>query len=350
MGILYYLFTKQNEAFQEQCKLDGIAPADCSLMDKLLTDFTSCNFFWITMVLVTFTLSNVSRALRWNMLLKPLGYQPRLGNSFLIIIITYFINLFLPRAGEVARAGLISKYEGIPVEKAMGTIVLDRLLDVIMLLLIVGLTFLIEFDTLTSYLQGNMVEDGDPGGSLFQNPIVIGLGVAGLVGALLSFVFRKKIEQTAIFQKVKKLLIGFAEGLKTIGKLDSPLLFIGHTVFIWVMYFMMTYLCFFAFAPTAGLTPVAALMVFVFGTFGIVIPSPGGMGTFHFFVTEALKIYGIAPADAFSFANILFFSVQIGCNVVIGLLAFILLPIMNKDYTPKDYSQLANHSQETVNT
>ncbi len=348
MGILYYLFTKQNEAFQEQCKLDGIAAADCSLLDKLVTDFTSCNFFWILMVLVTFTLSNVSRAMRWNMLLKPLGYLPRLGNSFLIVIVTYFVNLFLPRAGEVARAGLISKYEGIPVEKAMGTIVLDRLLDVIMLLLIVGLTFLLEFDTLTNYLQEKMVDNGNEGGSLFQNPIIIGLGVVGLVAALVLFAFRKKIVDTAIYKKIVNLLIGFGEGLKTIGKLDRPWLFVFHTLFIWFMYFLMTYLCFFAFEPTAALEPLAALMVFVFGTFGIVVPSPGGMGTYHFFVTEALKIYEVAPADAFSFANILFFSVQIGCNIAIGLLAFILLPIMNKNYTPKDYSNLPDHQKEAL--
>jgi len=228
----------------------------------------------------------------------------------------------------------------------MGTIVLDRLLDVIMLLLIVGLTFLIEFDTLTNYLQEKMVDDGDASQSLFQNPIVIGLGVFGLFVALMLFVFRKRIEQTSIYKKIKKLLIGFAEGLKTIGKLDRPWLFVFHTFFIWFMYFLMTYLCFFAFEPTEALKPVAALIVFVFGTFGIVVPSPGGMGTYHFFVTEALKIYEIAPADAFSFANILFFSVQIGCNVVIGLLAFILLPIMNRNYTPKDYSNLPDHQDE----
>ncbi len=333
VGILYLLYTNQNEAYQAQCELDGIPLEECSLMDKLVTDFTSSNFFWILMVLVVFTISNISRAMRWNMLLHPLGYRPRLSNSFLIVVMAYFINLFLPRAGELARAGLISRYENVPVEKAMGTIVLDRLLDVLMLLLIVGLTFLLEFDTLVNYLTEKMVDDPEKG-SLFENPIIIGLGVAGVIGVLLLFLFRKKLEQTSIYQKIKKLLIGFAEGLKTIGKLENVGLFIFHTILIWVMYFLMTYLCFFAYAPTAGLGPLPALMVFVFGTFGIVVPSPGGMGTFHFFATEALKIYGVDPADAFSFANILFFSVQIGCNVVIGLMAFILLPLMNRNYKP----------------
>jgi len=336
MGILYLLYTNQNAAFQEQCKLDGIPLEQCSLMDKLVTDFASANLFWILMVLVAFTISNISRAIRWNMMMKPLGYQPRLINSFLIVIIAYFINLFLPRAGEIARAGMISKYESIPVEKAMGTIVLGRLLDVLMLLLIVGFTFLLEFETLTNYFQEKMTGEEEKG-SLFQNPIIIGLGVAGILGVGLLFVFRKKLETTKLYQKIKKLLIGFGEGLQTIRKVDNVGLFIFHTVMIWLMYFAMPYLCFFAYAPTANLSPVAGLMVFVFGTFGIVIPSPGGMGTFHFFAMEALQIYGVAAADAFSFANILFFSIQIGCNVVVGVLAFALLPLINRGYIPNKY-------------
>ena len=98
---------------------------------------------------------------------------------------------------------------------------------------------------------------------------------------------------------------------------------------------MMTYLCFFAYEPTAGLSPVAGLMVFVFGAFGIVIPSPGGMGTFHFLAIQALAMYGISGGDAFSFANILFFSVQLGCNVVVGIVALIILPIINQNYNPE---------------
>ena len=140
--------------------------------------------------------------------------------------------------------------------------------------------------------------------------------------------------QSAFFNKVLNVLRGFWEGIQSIMKLDRPLLFIFHSFNIWFMYFMMTYLCFFAFEPTAGLSPLAALMVFVFGAFGILIPSPGGMGTFHFLAIQALAMYGVSGGDAFSFANILFFSVQLGCNVIVGIVALILLPILNRDYKP----------------
>ena len=96
------------------------------------------------------------------------------------------------------------------------------------------------------------------------------------------------------------------------------------------MYFLMTYVCFFAFEPTAHLSATVALVVFVFGGWGIVIPSPGGMGTYHFLATTALGFYGIAGDDGFSWSNISFFTIQIGCNISVGLLALVLLPIINR--------------------
>jgi len=108
------------------------------------------------------------------------------------------------------------------------------------------------------------------------------------------------------------------------------LAFVFHSILIWFCYFAMTYVIFFAFKPTEHLGPVAGLVVFVFGTLGIVFPSPGGMGSYHFLVEEGLTLYGVGEADAFSFANIMFFSVQLFCNVLFGILALIILPIYNK--------------------
>jgi len=107
-------------------------------------------------------------------------------------------------------------------------------------------------------------------------------------------------------------------------------LFILHSVNIWLMYYLMTYFCFLSFALTAELSPVIALVVFVFGGWGIVIPSPGGMGTYHFLATTALGFYGISGDDGFSWSNISFFTIQLGCNVSVGLLALLLLPMINR--------------------
>ncbi|HFC00133.1 MAG TPA: flippase-like domain-containing protein, partial [Phaeodactylibacter sp.] len=141
--ILYYIFNNYNDAYIQQCALDGIPEADCNLLQKLKNDFWSVQPFWAFAAVSCFALSNLSRAMRWNLLLQPLGYQPKLYNSFFAVLITYFVNLFIPRMGEVARAAALNKAENIPVEKAMGTIVLGRIIDVIMLLLFIALAFLL---------------------------------------------------------------------------------------------------------------------------------------------------------------------------------------------------------------
>ncbi|MCI5080394.1 MAG: flippase-like domain-containing protein, partial [Saprospiraceae bacterium] len=292
-------------------------------------DFRTANYFWILIVLFAFTISNVSRAIRWNMLIRPLGYRPRFINSFLTTVLGYFANLGLPRLGEVVRGGTLARYEKIPMEKVMGTIVVDRVVDVISILVMTSLAFLLEFNTLWEFAQQYVPVDR----LIKVIAILVGLGVVGLAGLWL---MRKTLAKTAFYEKFMKILTGFYDGLKTIGQLEKPWLFVLHSINIWVMYYLMTYLCFFAFAPTAGLSPLAGLVVFVFGGWGIVIPSPGGMGTYHFLVQIALGIYGISGDDAFSFANIAFFSIQLGCNVTIGLLALILLPIINRSYEPKN--------------
>lgn len=325
--ILYWVYQKQNAAYQAECDLKEIPAADCSLLQKVLTDFASADYFWLLTVLVCFTISNISRGVRWNMLLQQLGFKPRLINAFLTIILGYFANLGLPRVGEVVRAGTMSRYENIPVEKVMGTVVVDRVIDVISILIVTALALALEFDTLWAFLQ----ENSTLGEKLSANSgLLIGLGLAGVLGLVLLYLLRERLQRTSIYQKISGILQGFVEGLQTIRKLDRPFLFVLHSINIWLMYFLMTYVCFFAFEPTAHLSATIALVVFVFGGWGIVIPSPGGMGTYHFLATTALGFYGIAGDDGFSWSNISFFTIQIGCNISVGLLALILLPIINR--------------------
>ena len=348
LTILYLLYQNQDAAFQAQCEQDGIPAADCSLMNKLITDFTNANYFWIGVVLLAFCTSNLSRAIRWNMLLRPMGYSPRLINSFLAINVGYFANLGLPRIGEVVRGGLIAQYEKIPVEKAMGTIVTDRIVDVLSLATVIGLAFILQFDSLWGYLSEQLQNRENAGGSIWTNPIVLGLVGFVVVSVVLYFVFRQSIKKSLLYLKIRKVLTGFGEGIQSIRRLKQPGWFIVHSINVWLMYFMMTYLCFFAFEPTEHLGPLAGLTVFAFGAFGVLIPSPGGMGTFHFLAMAALALYGVAEADAFSFANILFFSVQIGCSVVIGILALIFLPIINNRYYPKVPGTTAVKSEKVL--
>ncbi len=329
--ILYFVYSNQNAAYQAECELNQVASEDCSLIKKVISDFRSVNYFWIFLVLLSFTISNVSRAIRWNMLIRPLGYQPRFINSFFATVIGYFANLGFPRLGEVLRPATMAQYEKIPLEKLVGTVVVDRIIDVISILIVSGLAFLLAFDTIWDFLNEYAAFEDKFGG--LWNLALIGFGALAAV-SLLFYFLRKQIMATKIYAKIVDLARGFWQGIQTVRQLDRPWLFLFHSVNIWFMYFMMTYLCFFAFAPTAHLSAVAGLVVFVLGGWGVVIPSPGGMGTYHFLAQTGLMMYGVSGDDGFSWANIAFFSINLGCNVLIGLIALIALPIVNRNYNP----------------
>ena len=331
LGILYLVYQGQNEAYQAQCAMDGVVAEECSLIQKVIDDFKGLNMVWVYGVFAAFLFSNIMRALRWNMLLRPLGRNPRTVNSFLTIMLGYFANLGLPRLGEVLRPVTMARYEKVPVEKVLGTIVVDRAMDVLSLLIVIGIAFLLEFDTLWGYLSEN-VASGEEGG-LLSRSLLMATGVAGLITVSGVYFLRNKIKNSNIYQKFLEILKGFWDGISSIRKLDNPPLFIFYSIMIWVAYYLMFYMYLPAFGPTAHLGFLVALMVFVFGTFGIVIPSPGGMGSYHFLVMAALALYGITGSDAFSFANFSFFATHF-CNIVLGLIAVIFLPTINRNYQP----------------
>lgn len=266
------------------------------------------------------------RALRWNQMFEPMGYQPRVINTLGSLMIGYFTNLAFPRIGELIKTGTLSRYENIPFEKVIGTVVVDRILDIIGLLVVIGMALVLSFGTFKDYFAQNFVAPS-------QTTLVL-LGVV-VIGGLIGLFVLNRILQSGKFTnplllKIRNLWEGFKDGLTSLKKVKNIPLLIFYTVGIWVMYYLMTYLCFFAFAPTAHLGMVAGLVVFVFGTLGMVFPSPGGMGSYHLLISQALIIYGINGADAFSFSNIIFFAINVFGNILIGIFFFILLPIINR--------------------
>ena len=330
--LLYLVFDKFDGYYQEECALQDIASEDCSLLNRLWQDFSSANWWWLGLTIVLYLLSNLSRAARWIMLLRPMGYRPRFWNGFLTVMLGYFGNLGFPRAGEVLRPTTFSSYEKIPLERTLATIVVDRLVDVISLGVVVGLTLLLEFDKIQTFLAANLPNESESEGISMWWPVAA-ITLLFLLGAV--YFLRNWIRETALYGKLRDTIRGFREGLLTILHLERPFVFVLHSINIWLMYYLMTYLAFFAFAPTADLPAIAGLLVFTFGAFGIVIPTPGGMGTYHLLVVSGLTLfYGISGIDAFAFANLAFFSIQVGGNVIFGLLSTILLPIYNKNYSP----------------
>ena len=275
-------------------------------------------------LLAIFMASNLFRAWRWRQLVEPLGRRVRFGNALWTLMIGYLANLGLPRMGEVVRAGLLGRYEQVPVEKVMGTVVVDRLLDVLCLLVVIGTALAFQWETLGAAVLELRGDGGGGGNRLIF--IVLAVGLLLAVGAYVAY---RNLGETPLVRRVKRLVKGFVDGLRAVGSVrNKPLLWL-NTVGIWACYFAMAYVPFLSFPATDGLGVDAALTVFVFSALGIIIPAPGGMGSYHFMVIQALALYGIAGDDALSFANILFLTVNLGCNLIFGVLGLILLPILN---------------------
>jgi len=281
--------------------------------------FKSANYWWVGLSLFFGILSHVSRAYRWQYLLEPLGYRPRFANNIMAVLVGYLVNLTIPRAGEVARATTISKYENIPFEKAFGTIVSERIADVIMLLSIIATAFFLQTKLLSSYL---FKESNSNSNTLYYAiPAVIVLGF---------IVFRLiKKSSNPFIQKVQKFFLGLIQGVISIFKMKKKWAFIFHTFFIWGMYVLMFYVVTFALPETTHLPFSAIIVGFVVGGLSMALTN-GGLGTYPVFVASAITLYGVAQNPALAFGWIMW-TAQTVMVIAFGGLSFILLPIYNKE-------------------
>ena len=180
--IFYLVYQKQQAAYLEDCLGKGQEVHQCSYVQKLVSDFTGANFSWIFLSMFMFMVSNLNRAVRWKMLLKPLGYRPRLVNCYLAIIVGYFANLGFPRMGEMARPAMLAQYEKLNLEKVVGTVVVSRIIDVIMMGLVVGIASLLALDKVWPFIQANL---GQGNGQSGLNFLIAATGLLILAGVVL---------------------------------------------------------------------------------------------------------------------------------------------------------------------
>lgn len=253
------------------------------------------NYFWILLSMVISILTYWIRAKRWNLLLNPIGLYPKTSSNFWSIAFSYFMNLTIPRSGEVARATSLYKTENVPIDKTFGTIVLERVIDLVCLLLVIGLCVVLNYELFMQFLNfGNLEKSTQADVQKDYSLAYIALGILFL-GCFAFLVFWKKIIQTKLFEKIKTFILGIFEGLKSILKLKRRAEFIGWSVSLWVCYFLMTYLVFFAFPDTSSLGLKEGLFLLVAGSFGMILPVTGGLGYPY--------IMSIAFAAMFSLSN-----------------------------------------------
>jgi hypothetical protein len=245
--------------------------------------FFEANYFWVALSLVIAILSHLSRAYRWRFLLEALGYKTKMSHSFYAVMSGYIINFTVPRSGEIARAGLMSSAEDIPFEKTFGTIIVERVIDVIMLGSIVFITGLLQTN---SEEFKSITENGFGGGNSWLMPTLIVLGTLGIAAMFAFFAFPRF--KTFVVTKLK----GFLEGLKSIWKMNKKWWFVFHTLVIWICYVGMFWVSGQIFPETSNMPIGCIFGAFVVGGAAIAL-LPGGMGAYPAWVTAVLALYDI---------------------------------------------------------
>jgi len=298
--------------------LSKLKPND---IEAIKNSFQTANYWWVLLSLFFGILSHLSRAYRWQFMLDPLNYKPDFANNIMAVLVSYLVNLIVPRAGEIARATTISKYEDIPFEKAFGTIVSERIADVIMLLSIIAIAFFYQTELLTSYLFKK--------GSSNSNYIIY--GIIGIL--ILSVLFFRLIKKSSnpFINKIQNFVHGLIQGVVSIFKMEKKWAFIFHTFFIWLMYVLMFYVVTFALPETTNMPFAAIIVGFVIGGLSMAITN-GGLGVYPIFVASAITLYGINENSALAFGWIMW-TAQTLMVLVFGGLSFLILPIYNRDKT-----------------
>jgi uncharacterized protein (TIRG00374 family) len=283
------------------------------------------NYFWVVISLVIGLVSHISRTLRWGLMIEPIGHKPRFGNTFMAVMIGYLMNMAFPRMGEISRCGVIARYEKISFTKLFGTVVAERLIDVISLLLLLLIVIFSQFGQMISFLKRNP-EIEEKLTHVFTSPLLIS---AVIVFIVVAYLLRNTFKQTTIFKKIVHILKNFKEGFISIRSIKQKGWFWFHSVFIWFCYYLMLYAIFFAFDFTSILNPIAGLTTFVFASFGMVAPVQGGIGAWHFMAIEGLRLYGVAYENGVIFAFVAHTSMTV-MIIALGLISMLILPFMNR--------------------
>lgn len=301
IGIIYYQFTTLTS--------DEIA--------RIKISFEKANYYYILLSLVIACVGYWSRAYRWKFALNHLGYQTKFSTNFFTVCISYLVNMTVPRSGEITRAALLKKYENVPFDKAFGTIVAERIVDLLIFFLFVFIGFVSQFDKIYQFLLSKNVS--------FQSLIVTAIiGILLMVVFLLIWIYA----EWQIILKLKKKLSGLIEGITTVYKMKDKWKYIFHSFFIWFSYLLMFYIAVFALPETTNISFDIVIMGFIFGSLAVGF-SNGGLGAYPFSIALIFSLYGISKDVGTAFGWLVWTS-QTVLTISLGLISYLLLPVLNK--------------------
>lgn len=301
--------------------------------DKLATTLREANFWWIGLSLLFAFASFFSRARRWVLLIEPLGFKPSYKNTYHSLMVGYLSNFALPRLGEVTRCVTLGKREKIPVDSLIGTVIIERVTDMVMLLLIMLVLIISWAEKFGAFFKDNIFD-------LLQEKITASFGGMLLFWALiiasfavlflLLYILRKPLGRIGIVRKIAGFIKGILNGLKTIYKMKRKWEFLLHSVLIWFLYIMMTWVVVFALKETSSLTFVDGIFLLVIGGLGMSAPVTAGFGAFHWITSRGLVfVYGLSLEQGGAYAILAHESNSL-FTILLGVISYILLMTSKK--------------------
>lgn len=269
-----------------------------------LSGLQECNWWWIAASMAIGIMGFLFRALRWRILLRSINREVTVREAFDGVNIGYLTNFVFPRAGEVARCGVVAKTGKVPFEKSLGTVVLERSLDLVCLLLIILLLVLFTWEQFGTFIKNQILVPLNDKFHSILYPLVIAC-IAAAVAVAVLWHFRKKILQNKFVRKMADLAKGLVEGISTAFRMQEKWMFLLYTLLIWISYWLTSLTTIYAFPQVSYLNGTDALFLMVVGGLGWVVPVQGGLGAYHFIVSLALSaVYGIAQSSGIVFATI----------------------------------------------
>jgi uncharacterized protein (TIRG00374 family) len=298
----------------------------------LIDELKHATYAWVFLSLFIALGGFVVRALRWRLLIEPLGYAPGRLNTFYAVMIGYLANFAFPRIGELTKCGTLNKTEKIPLDSLIGTVIVERSIDVITMIILIVIIFFSKIHFFGNFLKTQVFSRALEGisGYLTLPPLTwITIIVIILFLILGSVIFRKKLSGFTLVQKGITILKGVYSGLKTGFTMKRWGLFLFYTLLLWIFYFLMTWVVVYALPATSHLKPIDGLFILVIGSIGITVPVQGGIGAFHWIVSSGLTLYNIPKEDGLAFATLSHES-QALFIILLGSYSIIMLTIKRR--------------------
>jgi uncharacterized protein (TIRG00374 family) len=297
--------------------------------NNIIGDLSEANYIYLVPATLMLLVSHFIRALRWKILMEPLGYKPSTTNTFLAVLVGYWANLAVPRLGEVLKCTILGRYEKVPADKLIGTIVAERAIDVCSLAVIMLITVFSQYDLIGDFSKELFTKFFTSKSGTFSLSKVGVFAVIFISFILLFIWIFRSLSHLAIVIKTKNIFLGIWQGLTSIRYIKHKGAFFIQSVLIWALYLYSTYMGFFAMKDMAHFGIRGALSALTFGSFGMIIPSPGGIGSFQYAIQQVMILYGVTPEKGLSLGMLIWFA-QTGIIVLFGSIAFLILPVMNK--------------------